>query len=88
MNAVAIITPDPKYFVMKKAKGGTRMRFVRAAAIGSKAPIFELALLWAAITRLLCLPSIDPRPMTKIEDIRRPKRPSYSFPPPHSYSIV
>src|SRR5271163_4272887 len=38
MNAVAIITPDPKYFAMKNASGGTRMRFVRAAIIGSKAP--------------------------------------------------
>ena len=39
MKAVAMMTPDPKYFVMKKAKGGTRMRFVRAAMIGSRAPI-------------------------------------------------
>lgn len=39
MNAVAIITPDPKYFVMKKASGGTRILFVRAAAIGSRTPV-------------------------------------------------
>jgi len=38
MKAVAIITPEPKYLVMKNAKGGTFMRFVRAAAIGSNAP--------------------------------------------------
>jgi hypothetical protein len=33
-----MITPDPKYFVIKKANGGTLMRFVRAAAMGSNAP--------------------------------------------------
>lgn len=38
MKAVATITPDPKYLVIKKANGGTRMRFVLAAAIGSRAP--------------------------------------------------
>ena len=38
IKAVAMITPEPKYFVMKKAKGGTRMRLVRAAIIGNKAP--------------------------------------------------
>jgi hypothetical protein len=38
MKAVAMITPDPKYFVMKKASGGTRMRFVRAAAMGRRTP--------------------------------------------------
>jgi hypothetical protein len=40
MKAVAIMTPDPKYLVMKKAKGGTRMRVVLAAIIGSRAPAF------------------------------------------------
>jgi len=40
MKAVAIMTPDPKYFVMKNASGGTRMRFVRAAAIGSRTPAY------------------------------------------------
>jgi len=39
MKAVAMITPDPKYFVMKKANGGTRIRFVLAAAIGKSAPL-------------------------------------------------
>ena len=38
MNAVAMMTPEPKYLVMKKAKGGTLILFVRAAAIGSRAP--------------------------------------------------
>jgi len=33
------MTPDPKYFVIKKANGGTLMRFVRAAAMGSSAPM-------------------------------------------------
>jgi len=39
IKAVAMITPDPKYFVMKNANGGTLMRFVRAAAMGSNAPM-------------------------------------------------
>ena len=39
MNAVAMITPDPKYFVMKKAKGGTCILLVRAAAMGRRAPV-------------------------------------------------
>jgi hypothetical protein len=39
IKAVAIITPDPKYFVIKKASGGTLMRFVLAAAMGSNAPM-------------------------------------------------
>ena len=38
MKAVAMITPDPKYLVMKNASGGTRIRFVRAAAMGRRAP--------------------------------------------------
>lgn len=38
INAVAMITPEPKYFVIKKARGGTRMRFVRAAIMGNRAP--------------------------------------------------
>jgi hypothetical protein len=39
MKAVAMITPEPKYLVMKNAKGGTRMRFVRAAAMGRITPV-------------------------------------------------
>lgn len=39
MNAVAMMIPDPKYFVMKKATGGTCIRFVLAAAMGSRAPV-------------------------------------------------
>lgn len=38
MNAVAMMTPEPKYLVMKKAKGGTLILFVRAAAMGNRAP--------------------------------------------------
>jgi hypothetical protein len=38
INAVAMMTPEPKYFVMKNAKGGTLIRLVRAAIIGSRAP--------------------------------------------------
>lgn len=38
MNAVAMITPDPKYLAMKNASFGMCMRFVLAANIGNKAP--------------------------------------------------
>jgi hypothetical protein len=47
MKAVAMITPEPKYFVMKNASGGTRMRFVRAAAIGRRAPVRRYQLLYS-----------------------------------------
>jgi hypothetical protein len=33
----------PKYFVIKKANGGTFMRFVLAAAIGSSAPVHSIS---------------------------------------------
>lgn len=39
MKAVAIITPDPKYLVIKNARGGTLILFVLAAAIGRRAPM-------------------------------------------------
>ncbi len=39
IKAVAMMTPDPKYLVIKKANGGTCMRFVLAAAMGSRAPV-------------------------------------------------
>jgi len=38
MNAVAIITPEPKYLVMKNAMGGTCILFDRAAIMGKSAP--------------------------------------------------
>jgi hypothetical protein len=39
IKAVATMTPEPKYFVIKNAKAGTCMRFVLAAAIGSSTPV-------------------------------------------------
>jgi hypothetical protein len=38
MKAVAIMTPEPKYFATKNAIGGTCIFFVLAAAIGSSTP--------------------------------------------------
>ena len=38
-----MITPDPKYFVIKNANGGTRMLLERAAVIGSSAPISSIS---------------------------------------------
>ncbi|XMA15735.1 hypothetical protein WAI453_008526 [Rhynchosporium graminicola] len=55
------MTPEPKYFAMKKATGGTCMRFDLPYNRES-------------------IPSIDPNPITKMEETRIPKRPSYSFP--------
>lgn len=82
-----MITPEPKYFVMKKAIGGTRIRVVRAAMIGRRAPWFAMSFyswntcnwLWERYT-----PSIEPIPMTKIAEILVPSRPSYSLPVSHS----
>jgi hypothetical protein len=78
MKAVAIMTPDPKYFVMKNASGGTRIRFVRAAAIGSRTPARRLAVILDVENALHFehIPHIEPNPMTKTEDIRSPNRPS------------
>lgn len=44
MKAVAMMTPDPKYLVMKNATGGTCILFDLAATIGSRAPKTQLAL--------------------------------------------
>lgn len=38
MKAVAMMTPEPKYFATKKAVLGTRMRLDRASTIGTTAP--------------------------------------------------
>lgn len=38
MNAVAIMTPDPKYFAMRKANGGTYIPFALAAMTGKMEP--------------------------------------------------
>lgn len=38
MKAVAMMTPEPKYFAMKKAVLGTRMRLDLASAMGTTAP--------------------------------------------------
>ena len=39
MNAVAMMTPDPKYFAMKKAQSGTPVPGWRAAKTGKHAPV-------------------------------------------------
>lgn len=62
MKAVAMMTPEPKYFAMKKAVLGTCMRLDLASTMGTTAP-----------RRL-------PTRMTKMELMRRPRRPSYSLP--------
>ena len=38
MNAVAMMTPDPKYFAMKKAHSGTWTPLWRPAKTGKTAP--------------------------------------------------
>lgn len=38
MKAVAMMTPEPKYFAMKKAVLGTRIRLDLASAMGTTAP--------------------------------------------------
>jgi hypothetical protein len=62
MKAVAIMTPEPKYFATKKA----RLRN------------FEVPKLRAKTGNTA--PNIEPTIITKMDDIRKPMRPSYSFP--------
>lgn len=62
MKAVAMMTPEPKYFAMKKAVLGTCIRLDLASTMGTTAP-----------RRL-------PIRITKMELMRRPRRPSYSLP--------
>jgi len=39
MNAVVMITPDPKYFVAKKTQFGTSLWRLRFAKTGNTAPV-------------------------------------------------
>ncbi|KFY11483.1 hypothetical protein V492_04438 [Pseudogymnoascus sp. VKM F-4246] len=43
MNAVAMMTPEPKYFAMKKADLGTRIDFDLAAMMGNSAPVVRVS---------------------------------------------
>ncbi len=43
MNAVAIMTPEPKYFAMKKAHSGTPTPRCRPTYTGNAAPVALLA---------------------------------------------
>lgn len=70
MNAVATITPEPKYFAMKKAHDGTPTPRCRAANTGNH------------------VPKNDPTRITKMDDIRKPKRPSNSLPVSHVGTAV
>lgn len=80
MKAVAMMTPEPKYLAMKKADLGTRIDFERAARTGKSAPV--CVLVCASWLRHVSeggmgdIPHIDPKPMTKMEEMRRPMRPS------------
>lgn len=80
------MTPDPKYLVMKNAVGGTRIFLDRAAIIGSKAPAFKYQPMQLGDMVGIAeshIPNMEPNPITKIDDIRTPSLPSYSFPLPH-----
>lgn len=68
MKAVAMMTPEPKYLMMKKKIWGTRTRDCFLKKRGIRQPMNE------------------PKKMTKIADMRKPMRPSYSL--PASQSIV
>jgi hypothetical protein len=78
MKAVAMMTPDPKYLAMKKANGGTRIFFDWAAIIGSNAPVFHISRWTQKVVSSMAdsdIPSMEPNPITKIEDIRTPSLP-------------
>ena len=86
MKAVAIITPEPKYFAIKKVSLGTCMRFVLARTTGNSAPCICQYVLNMYVWR--SIPKNDPNPITNMDDILSPNRPSYPFGPPHWTSTV
>jgi len=67
MNAVAIMTPEPKYFAMKKAHSGTPTPRCRPAYTGNAAPVVLSA--DSKVDRLLCLHT-EQRPDQYDEDGR------------------
>ena len=81
------MTPDPKYLAMKNANGGTRIFFDRAAIIGNRAPAYMYQRL-RHDEQNPHIPSIEPNPITNIEDIRIPSLPSYPFPLPQSVVAI
>jgi hypothetical protein len=83
MNAVAIITPDPKYFSTKKAIGCTFTSFVLARNMGTRAPVPILSVRLQN-PKYANIPAIDPTPITNTEEILAPKFCDVnSLPPPH-----
>jgi hypothetical protein len=83
MNAVAIITPDPKYFNTKNTIGCTFTNFVLARNIGTRAPISLLSA-QLSIHEYANIPAIDPIPITNTEEILAPKFCDVkSLSPPH-----
>jgi len=82
------MTPEPKYFVIKNAKGGTLIFFVLAAAMGNRAPVYRNQQQPPNWRLQDDEPNIDPKPITNIEDILTPILPSYPLPSSQSTVIV
>jgi len=97
MNAVQMITPEPKYLANIIAHSGIFSRGCSLPMIGNNAPIVNKSI--SGFLSLSCIPflspatrndqggqnqpNIDPTKITKTAEILSPILPLYSFPPPH-----
>jgi hypothetical protein len=90
MNAVAIMTPEPKYFAMKKTHDGMPSLGFLFATIGKRAPATVIKMSYK--TRMQdeeeSIPKDEVTSTTKIADIRTPKRPLYSLSVEHESAIL
>lgn len=95
MNAVEMITPEPKYFANIIAHSGIFIRGWSLPMTGNNAPIVSKSISGFLSFPYFFLsplgnyqgaqnkPNIDPTKITKTAEILSPILPSYSFPPPH-----
>ena len=85
MNAVAIMTPEPKYFATKNAQSGRPTPRCRLAYTGNAAPAFVSdQAVEVPKDGMLRIPNNEPNSMTKMAEMRRPIRPSKSFSEVHA----
>lgn len=77
MKAVAMMTPEPKYFAMKNPHSGTPTPRCRLAYTGNAAPVVVRDhAVNAPEIGLRRIPNSEPSSMTKMAETRRPVRPS------------
>ena len=84
MKAVAMMTPEPKYFAMKNAHSGTPTPLCRLAYTGNAAPVVVRDQAVDALDGLRRIPNSEPNSITKMAETRRPIRPSNSLSEVHA----